>query len=452
MDLQFLGAAGTVTGSKYLLTTPHKKILVDCGLFQGLKNLRLRNWAPLPFYPNKIDAVLVTHAHIDHTGYIPLLVKKGFQGPIYCSEATFELCKILLRDSGMLQEKDAEFANKYGFSKHSPALPLYTQKDAEASLNYFHPLAFNTPFDLGENLHFTFLPAGHILGASFIRLTNGKISVLFSGDMGRSHDIIMNPPTPVEQADYLILESTYGNRKHNEDDPKKILKDIVLETAKKGGTLVIPSFAVGRAQTILYLLSLLRQENEIPPVPIYVDSPMATNVTELYCRFSTEHNLPHNTCVDMCKIARFVNTSQESKELDLNTAPKIIITASGMATGGRVLHHLKAFIGDPKNTIFFIGFQAAGTRGASLVGGAQEIKIHGQYFSVRAKILKEDSLSAHADYTEILSWLENFKSPPKEIFLTHGEPVQADALRLHIQDKFKFKCIVPEYLETFELK
>ncbi|HQS83394.1 MAG: MBL fold metallo-hydrolase [Alphaproteobacteria bacterium 16-39-46] len=452
MDIQFLGAVGTVTGSKYLLTTPHKKILVDCGLFQGLKNLRLRNWSPLPFYPNKIDALLVTHAHIDHTGYIPLLVKQGFRGPIYCSEATFELCKILLRDSGMLQEEDAEFANKHGFSKHSPALPLYTQKDAETSLNYFHPLAFNTPFDLGENLHFTFLPAGHILGASFISLTNGKISLLFSGDMGRSHDIIMNPPTPVEQADYLILESTYGDRKHNEDDPKKILKDIVLETAKKGGTLVIPSFAVGRAQTILYLLSLLRQENEIPPVPIYVDSPMATNVTELYCRFSTEHNLPHNACVDMCKIARFVNTPQESKELDLNTAPKIIITASGMATGGRVLHHLKAFIGDPKNTIFFIGFQAAGTRGASLVGGAQEIKIHGQYFSVRAKILKEDSLSAHADYTEILSWLKNFKSPPKEIFLTHGEPIQADALRLRIQDKFKFKCIVPEYLETFELK
>ncbi len=279
MDIQFLGAVGTVTGSKYLLTTPHKKILVDCGLFQGLKNLRLRNWSPLPFYPNKIDALLVTHAHIDHTGYIPLLVKQGFRGPIYCSEATFELCKILLRDSGMLQEEDAEFANKHGFSKHSPALPLYTQKDAETSLNYFHPLAFNTPFDLGENLHFTFLPAGHILGASFISLTNGKISLLFSGDMGRSHDIIMNPPTPVEQADYLILESTYGDRKHNEDDPKKILKDIVLETAKKGGTLVIPSFAVGRAQTILYLLSLLRQENEIPPVPIYVDSPMATNVT-----------------------------------------------------------------------------------------------------------------------------------------------------------------------------
>ncbi|MBS0185374.1 MAG: MBL fold metallo-hydrolase [Proteobacteria bacterium] len=452
MDLQFLGAAGTVTGSKYLLTTSHKKILVDCGLFQGLKNLRLKNWEALPFYPNKIDALLVTHAHIDHTGYIPLLVKQGFRGPIYCSEATFELCKILLRDSGMLQEEDAAFANKHGFSKHNPALPLYTLKDAEASLNYFHPLPFNTPFDLGENIHFSFLPAGHILGASFIRLTDGKISLLFSGDMGRFHDIIMNPPTLVEQADYLVLESTYGDRKHTEDDPKEILKNVVLQTTKQGGTLVIPSFAVGRAQTILYLLSLLRQENAIPPIPIYVDSPMSTNVTELYCRFSTEHNLPHDRCVDMCKIAHFINTPQESKELDLNMSPKIIITASGMATGGRVLHHLKAFVGDPKNIIFFIGFQAAGTRGASLVGGAQEIKIHGQYFPVRAKILKEDSLSAHADYTEILSWLENFKSPPKTIFLTHGEAAQADALRLRIQDKFKFKCIVPEYLETFELK
>jgi len=452
MDLQFLGAAGTVTGSKYLLTTPHKKILVDCGLFQGLKNLRLRNWEALPFYPNKIDALLVTHAHIDHTGYIPLLVKQGFRGPIYCSEATFELCKILLRDSGMLQEEEAAFANKYGFSKHNPALPLYTLKDAEASFNYFHPLPFNTPFDLGTNIHFSFLPAGHILGASFIRLTDGKISLLFSGDIGRFHDVIMNPPTPVTQADYLVLESTYGDRKHSEDDPKEIIRNVVLQTTKQGGTLVIPSFAVGRAQTILYLLSLLRQEKAIPPIPIYVDSPMSTNVTKLYCQFSQEHNLPHDRCIDMCKIAHFVNTPQESKELDLNMAPKIIITASGMATGGRVLHHLKAFIGDPKNTIFFIGFQAAGTRGASLVGGAKEIKIHGQYFSVKAKIIHGDSFSAHADYTEILTWLKNLKSPPKEIFLTHGEPTQSDALRLRIQDAFKFNCIVPEYLQTFNLK
>lgn len=451
MEIQFIGAVGTVTGSKYLLTTLTKKFLIDCGLFQGLKNLRLRSWAPLPFSPQKIDALLVTHAHIDHTGYIPLLVKQGFRGPIYCTEATFDLCKILLPDSGMLQEEDAEFANRHGFSKHSPALPLYTKKDAEACLSYFHPLAFNKPFKLKSNLSFSFLPAGHILGSSFIKIVQENISLLFSGDMGRSHDILMNPPSVVEKIDYLVLESTYGSRAHSNEDPKKILREVVTATSKRGGTLIIPSFAVGRAQTILYLLSLLKQENSIPPLPIYVDSPISTQVTDLYCRFTEEHHLTESACFIMNEIARFTRSPQESKEIDAQQGPKIIITASGMATSGRVLHHLKAFISDPKNTVFFVGFQAAGTRGAALLAGAQEIKIHGQYFPVHAQIVSDDNLSAHADYIEILNWLKNFKSPPKAIFLTHGEPSQSDALRVRIQDELHFRCIIPEYLETFSL-
>lgn len=451
MDIQFLGAVGTVTGSKYLVSTADKKILIDCGLFQGLKQLRLRNWAPLPIQPSHIQTLILTHAHIDHTGYIPLLVKQGFRGNIYCSEATFELCKIMLPDSGMLQEEDAEFANRHGFSKHHPALPLYTKKDAEDSLKYFRPISFQESCSLGSNLHFSLLPAGHILGASFVRITDGKIVLLFTGDMGRAHDILMNPPSLIDHADYLVLESTYGNRKHTEIDALSFLENVVLKTLNRGGTLIIPAFAVGRAQVILYLLYLLRKDKRIPEIPIYLDSPMATNVTHLYQKFITSHRLSLEECKEMCALAHIVNSPSESKELDYTSTPKIIITASGMATGGRVVHHLKAFVSDPKNTIFFTGFQAAGTRGASLVNGASEIKMHGNYIPVHAEIILEDSLSAHADYTEILDWLRHFKSPPREIFITHGEPIAADALRLKIEETFKFKCRVPEYLETVTL-
>lgn len=451
MDIQFLGAVGTVTGSKYLVSAEGKKILVDCGLFQGLKQLRLRNWAPLPIHPKEIQAVILTHAHIDHTGYLPLLVKEGFRGNIYCSDATFELCKILLPDSGMLQEEDAEFANRHGVSKHHPALPLYTKEDAENALNYFHPIPFEKSSRLWGNLHFSLLPAGHILGASFVRITDGKIVLLFTGDMGRPHDILMNPPSIIDQADYIVLESTYGNRKHTDIDSLAFLEKIVLNTLKRGGTLIIPAFAVGRAQVILYLLYCLKKANKIPEVPIYVDSPMATNVTHLYQRFIKDHRLSPEECEHMCSIAHFTNSPNESKELDYTQTPKIIITASGMATGGRVVHHLKTFVSDPKNTILFTGFQAAGTRGASLVNGAPEIKIHGNYIPVHAEIILEDSLSAHADYTEILDWLSHFKRPPREIFITHGEPVAADSLRLKIEETYQFKCHVAEYLELVNL-
>lgn len=451
MNIQFIGATGTVTGSKYLISSGSKRILVDCGLFQGLKQLRLRNWAPLPFKASEIQSVLLTHAHIDHTGYLPLLVKQGFRGKIYCSHGTVELCKILLPDSGYLQEEDARFANKHRFSKHTPALPLYTQKDAEESLKYFHPINFNHEFDLGSNLRFSLIPAGHILGASLIKIRNGKTTLLFTGDLGRPHDLIMNPPSIVEETDYLVIESTYGDRLHNTLDPKKELAEVINKTSHRGGVTIVPAFAVGRAQAILWLIHLLKTEKNIPDLPIYLDSPMATDATDLYCKFSDEHRLSHKECALMCRAAQFITTPDESKGLDQGQSPKVIISASGMATGGRVVHHLKAFISDPRNTVLFTGFQAAGTRGEALIHGVEHIKIHGENFPVRAEIILQDSLSAHADYQEILEWLKHFKRPPKEVFLTHGEPIAADVLRHKIEENFKWKCTVPEYLEKVNL-
>lgn len=451
MNIQFIGATGTVTGSKYLLTSGTQKILVDCGLFQGLKQLRLRNWAYLPFKASEIKCVLLTHAHIDHSGYIPLLVKQGFRGKIYCSPGTAELCKILLPDSGYLQEEDARFANKHQFSKHTPALPLYTQKDAENALKYFHPIDFRHTYTI-DDLSYTFLPAGHILGASLIKVSDRRVKVLFSGDLGRPHDLIMNPPTLVDETDYLVMESTYGNRVHSTRDPKEELEEVINRTAHRGGVTIIPSFAVGRAQTVLYLIYLLKQEKKIPDLPIYMDSPMATDATDLYCRYTAEHRLSHEKCELMYKVAKFVNTPEESKALDHQNTPKVIISASGMATGGRVLHHLKAYITDARNTILFTGFQAAGTRGEALIHGVDSIKIHGEYFPVRAEIVLQDALSAHADYQEIIAWLKHFKRPPREVFLTHGEPLAADMLRRKIEEDLQWKCTIPDYLETVTLK
>lgn len=451
MKLQFIGATRTVTGSKYLLSTNTTQVLVDCGLFQGLKQLRLRNWTALPFKASAIQSVLLTHAHIDHSGYIPLLIKNGFQGKIYCSHGTKKLCEILLPDSGYLQEEDAHFANKRGFSEHKPALPLYTKEDAEASLKYFYPLDFDKEVELGKDFKFTLLPAGHILGASMIKVTHKNTNLLFTGDLGRPHDIIMKPPVTVKETDYLVIESTYGDRTHSPADPKKELEDVINKTAHRGGVTVIPAFAVGRAQAVIYLISLLKNERKIPDIPVYLDSPMARDVTSLYCEFGAEHRLPTTECVLMCRDVKIINTSDESKALDFDSTPKVIVSASGMATGGRVVHHLKAFISDEKNTILFTGFQAAGTRGEALIHGARQIKMYGEYIPVRAEIVLSDSLSAHADSQDILEWLGHFKKAPKEVFIIHGEPEQADALRLKIQDKFGWKCEVPEYLETVEL-
>lgn len=452
MEIVFLGATGTVTGSKYLVSAGGKKILVDCGLFQGYKQLRLRNWAPLPVNPADIDAVVLTHAHLDHSGYLPLFVKNGFAGKIYCSEATRDLCAILLSDSGHLQEEEAGYANRRGYSKHAPALPLYTRKDAEHALTRFAPVDFAHDADLGGGLTLYLLPAGHMLGSSFVRLRYDGKTLLFTGDLGRPNDLIMAVPTVVTHADYLVVESTYGDRRHDYTDPQQRLAEIINRTVQRGGTVIVPAFAVGRAQSLMYLIHLLKVARAIPDIPVFLNSPMAVNATRIYHNHRGEHRLTPAQCDAMCAAAKVVNSVEESIALNLRKGPMIVISASGMATGGRVVHHLKAFAPDPNNTILFVGFQAGGTRGADMLNGVETIKIHGEYVPVRAEIVNIDGLSAHADYAEILAWLEHFEAPPRQTFITHGEPKAADALRHRIEENLGWRTRVPEYLESARLE
>jgi metallo-beta-lactamase family protein len=452
MEITFLGATGTVTGSKFLVATASKFVLVDCGLFQGFKQLRLRNWAPLPVKPKLIDAVILTHAHIDHSGYIPLLVKKGYRGRIYCTSATRDLCAILLPDSGHLQEEEAKYANKHGYSKHKPALPLYTEKDAELSLRRFTPIDFGRNFNLGDNLITHLSPSGHILGSAFVLLRDSRTSILFSGDIGRPNDPIMVAPSIVRKANYLVIESTYGDRRHDPTDPQVALASIINRTIKRRGVIVVPAFAVGRAQSLLYYIHLLKKSKAIPNIPVFLNSPMAANVNHVFHDHLGEHRLTPPQCEAMCNAAHIVNSVEESKALNNRKGPMILIAASGMATGGRVLHHLEAFAPDPRNTILFVGFQAGGTRGEAIVNGAESVKIHGKYVSVRAEIAIIDNLSAHADYAEIMDWLGHFDAPPRQTFITHGEPVAADALRHRIEEQLNWNCRVPEYQEMFKLR
>ena len=452
MQLQFLGATGTVTGSRYLLNAGGSSILVDCGLFQGYKQLRLRNRAPLPVEPSSLDAVVLTHAHLDHSGYIPLLVKNGFRGKIYCSSATFDLCKIMLPDSGRLLEEEAFFANRHGYSKHDPALPLYTEDDALHSLRQFSPVPFSERIALSSGLHMRMVRAGHILGAATISFDDGHTTLTFSGDLGRPGDPVLPAPSLIEHTDYLVVESTYGNRKHDPENPMDTLAEIIRRTAARGGVVIIPSFAVGRAQMMLYYLHRLKEEGKIPhALPVYLNSPMAADATALYSAHYKDHKLSRSEYEAICRSAKVVNSVEESKALNERRVPMVIIAASGMATGGRVLHHLKAFAPDSRNTILFAGFQAGGTRGAAMVGGATSVKIHGEYVPVRAKVIQMENLSAHADADEILGWLGGFKKPPKMTFITHGEADAADALRVRINERLKWNCCVPEYLQEVTL-
>lgn len=394
---------------------------------------------------------MLTHAHIDHTGYLPLFVKNGFSGKVYCSEATRDLCQILLPDSAHLQEEEAAYANKRGFSKHHPALPLYTKEDAQAALELLTPVDFEQDVDLGDGLTVRFSPNGHILGSAFVRIHDQKTSVLFSGDIGRPHDILMKAPVRIKQADYLVLESTYGNRLHDPSDPQIKLAAIINQTVKRKGVVLIPVFAVGRAQELLYYIHLLKSSGAIPDIPVYLNSPMAVDATEIFHNHRGEHRLTPEQCSALCRTAHMVNSVEESKRLNETKGPMIILSASGMATGGRVVHHLKAFAPNPNNTILFVGFQAAGTRGAAMLDGVESIKIHGEYVPVRADVEYVSNLSAHADYSEILDWLHGFETPPKKTFITHGEPVAADAMRIHIEEKLHWQVVVPDYLETVSL-
>jgi metallo-beta-lactamase family protein len=450
MRIEFLGGVGTVTGSKYLLEHNGRRLLVDCGLFQGLKQLRLRNWEPLPVKASEIDAVLLTHAHMDHSGYVPRLVKLGFKGPVYCSGATRDLCELLLPDSGRLQEEEADFANRHGHSKHKPALPLYTQEEAGAALKRFETIPFDKEHSPWPGWSWRLKRAGHILGAASVHISWTGGSILFSGDLGRSDDLVMRPPESPGQADYVVVESTYGDRRHRDVDTLMALADVVNRTAARGGVVVIPSFAVGRAQTILHCIHLLKKAHRIPDMPVYLNSPMAADATRIFRHHLDEHRLSAEQCATMSKEVTIANTVEESKRLNTLTFPSIIVSASGMATGGRVLHHLKTYAPDARNTILFAGFQAAGTRGAALVGGSEAVKIHGAYVPVRAEVANLDTLSAHADREQLLAWLGALRTP-KRVFVTHGEPVAADALRLAIEERHGWPVTVPEYLESRKL-
>ena len=460
--LQFLGAAGCVTGSRFILEADADHVLVDCGLFQGTKELRLRNWAPFPVPPSSLKHVVLTHAHLDHSGYLPKLAKEGFRGTIFATPATVDLCGVLLPDSGHIQEADARFANKKGFSQHKPALPLYTEVEAVETLQLLKPVPYGHTERISRALSFSFQPAGHIFGSGFIRMKvddgRGSMDILFSGDLGRYGQPITHDPTPVESADYLLVESTYGDRLHDSTDVRDELARIVRGTAERGGVVLIPSFAVGRTQELLYILRELEDANRIPTLPVYVDSPMAIDATRILMKYPEEHDLdmsreqkagadPLN-----CREVNFVRTAELSKTLNDMRYPMIVIASSGMATGGRILHHLAHSLPDSRNTVLFVGYQAEGTRGRSLLEGARQLKIHGQMVDVRAEIKMLGQFSAHADYAEILRWLRNFKRAPKGVFIVHGEPEPRRALKEKIIHEFGWSVALPEHLERFDLK
>jgi metallo-beta-lactamase family protein len=450
LSLTFLGAAGTVTGSRFLLEDGQRRTLVDCGLFQGLKELRLRNWEAFPVAPATIDTVLLTHAHIDHSGYLPALVRDGFRGRIHCSEATRDLCAILLRDSAFLQEKDASYANRHGFSKHKPAKPLYTIRDAEAALARFAGLPFGQSQSL-DDMTLTLRHSGHILGAATLDCVWRGQRIVFSGDLGRYDDEVMLDPEPVSEADFLVVESTYGDRRHDPGHPQEALATIVNPTVARGGTVVIPAFAVGRAQALLYHIEKAMASGVMHRVPVFLDSPMAVSANDLLCAHLEDHRLAPDACMRACGVATYVRDVEASKALTENPMPKIIVSASGMATGGRVLHHLKRFAPDRRSAVVLAGYQAAGSRGASLLAGAQTLRIHGEDIPVRASVHNLPMLSAHADADEILRWLAGFRTPPRETFIVHGEPEASAALNRRIEAELGWKCRVPQSMERVVL-
>jgi metallo-beta-lactamase family protein len=457
-SLQFLGAAGTVTGSRFLLRHGERSVLVDCGLFQGLKELRQRNWEPLPVDPRSIDAVVLTHAHIDHIGGLPRLVRGGFRGPIFSTPGTRDLAGLLLPDSAHLQEEEARYANEQAYSKHSPALPLYTVADAQATLPLFQTFSYGISRQIVPGVTLTFARAGHILGAAVctLDLDGGGQRVVFTGDLGRYGAPILRDPEPVERATTLVAESTYGDRTHGDVPSIDALAQAVTAAISRNGAVVIPAFAVGRTQEILYDLRSLEEQRRIPILDVFIDSPMACDATPIYLAHTEEHDVDMTALVQRHASplatgkAHFVTSVQDSKRLNGRAGPMIIISASGMATGGRILHHLKNRLPDARNTILFVGYQAEGTRGRRLIDGEQEIRILGEMVKVKAQIAAVSGFSAHADWTEMLRWMEGFKSPPKQTLLVHGEPPALEALRGRVAAK-GWPVRVPVYLETVQL-
>jgi len=449
--LTFLGANGTVTGSRYLLETDKHRVLIDCGLFQGYKNLRLRNWQAFPVDPASIDAVVLTHAHLDHSGYLPRLARDGFRGPVWASAATQALCGILLPDSARLLEEDAEHANRHSYSKHQPAEPLYTEAEAKQALRLFRRIGWDRQVEVAPAVTATFRQQGHILGAAAVTMQHAGIRITFSGDIGRAHDPIMRPPSPVAPSDWVVTESTYGDRNHGasrlEDDLERVLHRVLA----RGGVAIFPAFAVGRAQLLLYLIARLQHRGAIARVPVYLNSPMAADVSKLYERFRDDHLLGDPDIQLLRTNTKIVGSPQESRALNNRHGPMIIVSASGMLTGGRVLHHLQAFGSDPRNAIVLAGFQAGGTRGAALVKGQRSVRIYGVDVPIRAEVVSLDTASAHADSDEILAWLGTAPAAPRGVFITHGEPDAAEALRLRIDRELKWPAGVPEFQDTFDL-
>lgn len=450
MKIRFLGAAGTVTGSRYLLTHEGHSLLVDCGLFQGVKNIRGRNWKPFPVDAARLSAVVLTHAHLDHSGYLPRLMREGFDGPVWTTPATRELVDILLEDSAHLQEEDARHANKYGYSKHHPAEPLYTVDDARHAMKHLRSTGFGEPFTIGP-YRVTFHRAGHILGAASVCIECAGQRITFSGDLGRPDDPVMHAPEPLPDTDWLVVESTYGDRLHPEHDPFATLASIVSRTAARGGTVLLPSFAVGRAQTLMHLLATLMDERRIPALPVFLDSPMAIDVTGVFRSYRHEHRLSQDACDRMRDAVTFTRTPEESEALSGNRYPKVIIAGAGMLNGGRILHHLLAFGADPRNTVVIAGYQAEGTRGDALLKGSRSLRIFGSDAPIGCEVAKVDGLSAHADYREILDWLRPVGRAPRRVFVTHGEASAADSLRQKLEHELGWSAVVPEQDETYVL-
>ncbi|AVO43030.1 MBL fold metallo-hydrolase [Simplicispira suum] len=444
-SITFLGAASTVTGSKYLVRHEGHCALVDCGLFQGYKQLRLRNWQPLGVAPAQIDAVLLTHAHLDHSGYLPLLARDGFHGAVHATAATRELCGILLPDSGHLQEEDAAYLNRHHLSKHSPALPLYTRLDAQRCLRQFHSHALHRSFEPVPGWRATFSSAGHILGAASILLEVGGHRILFSGDLGRDDDLVMAPPEAPPQADTVLVESTYGDRQHPPENMVDELGAVLAPVAKRGGVAVVPVFAVGRAQSVLHAINLLKTRGTLPrQLPVFLDSPMAVNTTALFAQHPQAHRLSTQEVHALSHSATMVQTTEDSKALAKRHGPMVILSASGMATGGRVLHHLALYSGDHRNLIVLTGHQAPGTRGARIAAGEKSIRIHGQDVAIRAQVAQIDSASAHADSDQTLAWLRRLDHAPRKVFVVHGEMAAADRLRERIAHELHWRALVPE--------
>jgi metallo-beta-lactamase family protein len=451
MRVDFLGAAGTVTGSRTLLSHADGRLLVDCGLFQGYKNLRLLNWEPPSFEPASLSAVVLTHAHVDHSGALPLLVRQGFRGKVFATPATIALCNILLPDCGRLQEEDAEYLGRHRRSRHRSPQPLYTEDDAQRALRHLEPLEFGNALELKSGFRLRMQYAGHILGAASVEVTTDGTTVLFSGDLGRADDTLMLPPAPPGRPAHLVLESTYGDRLHDREDPQQVLGEVIRRTVARGGSVVIPAFAVGRAQSLLLAIHRLKAGAAIPDVPVYLNSPMAIDMTALYRRYRMLHRLSVEECEGMCHVASMVRTTEESKLLSASRTPAVIIAGSGMATGGRVLHHLKVLAPDARNTIVFAGFQAGGTRGARIVAGERSIRIHGEEVAINAEVVSLPGMSAHADATQLLAWLATAEAPPRRVYLNHGEPGPADILRGRIERELGWAAVVPRLGQSLEM-